>query len=476
MKNRRNTIAGSYYRVPRPQPFRFTITPPKPGQVKNLLSSNPLLVSVLGILLLVLVGTGLLMLPMANAEGNVAPFLTALFTSASAVSTTGLATVTTATYWTIFGQAVVCALFFLGGLGLVAAVMFGIWLTAARFTLQDRLLLREAMGVGQLGGVVAMLRNVVLIDILITATGALLLIGSFRQYYGPSMAVWQAIFHSVSSFNTAGFDIVGAAGFIPFRSDARLLAVTIAEGLLGAISFSVLTEVPRVHSWRRFSLNTKLVICWFGLVTLLAGGAIFAYEALLGVTLSGFSIPGMALTSLFNGLSASTTTGFATIDFGQATVQTLLVIAMVMLIGGATGSTAGGIKVNTVAVLAASVWSSVRGREDTESFGRQIAPNLVIRALAVAAVSLAVVLAGTFLIMVSSPGIPFERVLFEAMSAFGTVGLSAGALAGFSDWGQVVTILLMVVGRVAPLSVFMILAPRKGPALVRYPEAAIFMG
>jgi trk system potassium uptake protein TrkH len=416
------------------------------------------------------------MLPIANTRGSLTPPLTAFFTAASAVSTTGLTLVPTATYWTLFGQAVICALIFLGGLGLVTVVMFNLWLIGTRFTLQDRILTREAMAGENLGGLVHMLRNVVLLDLAITAIGAGLLIWPFQNYYDLPTSLWQALFHSVSAFNTAGFDIVGPASFIPFRTDIILLSIPTVEAVLGAISFSVLMEVPMVHRWHRFSLNTKLVLVMTLVVSLLAIMAILINETFLGNTLADFSIAGKAFTSFFNGLSASTTTGFSTIDFSQVTIQVLLIITGVMFIGGATGSTAGGIKVNTFATIVANIWSTVRGKTNTEIFGREIGSGQVLRALTVVFVSFTLVVFGMLLIMISSPDVPFERVLFEATSAFGTVGLSTGALAKFSTLGKIVVIFLMFVGRVTPLSVTMIFARyRKHPAY-RYPQELVKIG
>ncbi|MBN1644032.1 MAG: hypothetical protein JW856_04370 [Dehalococcoidales bacterium] len=424
-----------------------------------------------------MIGGGfLLMLPIARTGGGITPPLIAFFTSVSAVSTTGLTLVTTATYWTPFGQAVICGLIFLGGLGLVTAVMFIMWLRGVRFTLHDRFLTREAMASGQLGGLLRLLRNVVLLDISITIIGALLNILPFQHYYTQGTALWPALFHSVSSFNTAGFDIVGSTSFVPFRNDTILLSIATIEAVLGAIGFSVLLEVPKVHKFNRFSLDTKLVLVTTITLYLLGTIGMFIAEYFHGASLTDFSFGGKIFTTFFNALSASTTTGYATINFGQITIQTLIIIVVLMFVGASTGSTGGGIKVNTFAIMMATVWSTLRGRKNTESFGREISHGQVLRATIVVVASLIVVVIAVILIMASSPTIPFERVLFEVTSAFGTVGLSTEALANFSPLGQVVIIFVMFIGRVTPLSVVMIFARRKPYPLYRFPREGILMG
>ena len=438
--------------------------------------SNPLLLGVLGIAALIVIGAVLLMLPFARAGGGSAPPLVAFFTATSAVSTTGLTLEVTATYWTTFGQAVICFLIFGGGLGLVTVVMFTLWLLGGRFSLRHRLITREALAAQQIGGLLRLLRNVMLVDIGITVIGALASVPSFSRAYTPGVALWQAFFHSVSSFNTAGFDIVGPTGFIAFRNDFLLLGVAIVEAVMGAIGFSALLEIPRARRFSKLSLDTKLVLVTTLCIDVVAILAVLASESLLGTTLREFTAGGKVGQAAFNALSACTTTGYSTIDFSQVTTQTLLVLTAAMFIGGATGSTAGGIKVNTFGTIMAACFSALKGRKDTEAFGRMIPADQVLRAVAVMVVSLFVLIGGIMLITASSPGIPVQQVVFEAESAMATTGLSTGALLKFSVAGKIVTIFLMFIGRVAPLSVISIFALRRRPSLIQHPVSEIHMG
>lgn len=477
MNNRYQRTNSGYTRSPRLEEYRIPISLLKHNRrFKRILSSNPLLVSVLGIAALISVGSILLMLPFANNQGNATPPLTAFFTATSAVSTTGLTLVTTASYWTMFGQIVICVLIFFGGLGLVTIVMFNLWLIGTRFTLHDRILMREAMAVPHYGDLLPILKSVIFIDLAITIIGSLFLILPFRDYYPLPTAWWHAIFHSISAFNTAGFDIVGANSFTPFRTNSALMTIINIESVLGALSFSVLTEVPMVHNWRRFSLNTKLVLIMTLCISLLAVIILFISETFFGNTLTGISDGGKILNSIFNGLNASTTTGFSTIDFSKITIQSLIIITGVMYIGGATSSTAGGIKVNTFGAIVSSVWSTIKGKDKTEIFWREIVSSQILRAFTVVIVSLSVVFGGMLLIMLSSPNIPFEQIFFEATSAFGTVGLSTGALMEFSSAGKIIVIFLMFIGRVTPLSVTMILARHHKHLSYRYPRGWVNIG
>ncbi len=476
MNNHNRKIGDRYFRIQRFEEFRVPSHLPRSRYIQQLFASNPVLVGIAGVAGVMILGALLLTLPFANSGGIFTPPLTAFFTSVSSVSTTGLTVVTTATYWTFFGQAVICGLVFLGGLGPVTAVMFYLWLIRSQFSLGDHILIRDALGFDSFEGLLKILRNVVLVDLGITIVCAVLLFVGFRNYYDLPTSLWQSLFHSVSAFNTAGLDIVGPISFVPIRSDALILSVCTVEQVLGAVSFAVLMEVPVVRRWRRFSLNTKIVLLTTSALYLVAVIGMLAGEAFLGTTLNEFSAGGKIFTSVFNALSAATTTGYASIDFARVTAQTLVLMTVVMFIGGASGSTAGGVRVNTVGVIFANIWATIRGKPNTEVFGREIEPSLIWRALTIIFLSFAVVAVGTIIIMVTNPNILFEKVLFEATSAFATCGLSSGALAAFSVPATVVIIFLMFIGRITPLSVALSLNQNRKQPERRYPKELLKLG
>ena len=476
LNNKSRKIGNGDIRIPQLEEFRVPLYLPRSRHLKQLLASNPVLAGVLGIAAAMVVGGVLLMLPFSNTQGGVTPPLTAFFTSVSAVSTTGFAIVPTATYWSLFGQMVICLLIFIGGIGLVAVVMFNLWVVRSRFTLPDRILTREALAADSFEGILPMLRKVIFIDLAITAVGAALLFTTFRNYHDIPTSLWQALFHSVSAFNTAGYDIVGPTGFIPLQSDAMLLTVTTVEQILGAVGFSVLIEIPLIRRWRRLSLNTKLVLSTTLVLYLIAIFAMFANETLLGTSLDEFSFAGKVYSSVYNALSGATTTGYMSIDFSQITRQTMVIMAGVMFIGGATASTAGGIKVNTVSVIAGAIWSVFRGKPHTEIFGKEIEPNQVWRALAIFSSNIIVLVIGVVLIMAFNQNIPFEKTLFEASSALATCGLSTGALLELSVASTLVVIFLMFIGRIAPLSVASFFTTSGKAPGRRYPQEKLNMG
>lgn len=414
------------------------------------------------------------MLPWATTQSTITPPLVAFFTSTSAVSTTGLGLVQTSSYWTTFGQAVICALMVIGGIGFITIALFILVLAGTRITLPQRMLAREDLGVDALGGLLSVLRDVVLVDLAITVGGIALLIWPFHRYYRWPSAIWQAVFHSVSAFNTAGFDIVGPSSWTPFRTDYWLLSVATVEEILGAIGFTVILELIVVRKIRPLSLDTKLVVLFTLGLYAVATAVMLGAELTRGTSLDHFSWTGKIYTAFFNAVSASSTTGFSTIDFGHLTNMSLLITIAVMFIGGGAGSTAGGIKVNTFAVIVLNVWSSIRGQRRTRVFWREIAFDQALTAYTIAIVSLVLVAAAVLIVAVTSPAVPLQNAIFEVVSAFGTVGLSSGALPHFSIQGQIAMIFLMFVGRVTALSaVAAFSSGRRAGAAYSFPHETI---
>jgi trk system potassium uptake protein TrkH len=446
---------------------------PRPGQTYFQRPALTIFFSMIGV---VIVGTGLLMLPFINSEPGGASFLTALFTSASAVTTTGLSLEVTATYWNGIGQGIIAVLIFVGGLGFMTGVTFLFILIGHRLSLSEHLVLREQLAMQPLGGLVRLARNVFLLDVAITGAGILPLWFAFNRYYDAPEALWQATFHSVSAFNTAGFDIVGPASLAPFPADYFLLSVLTVIAILGAISYTVLLELGGGRLWRRLSLDTKMVLLVsVGLWSI--GSALAAAFALWEHALP-FDGPAGAeiFTAFFNTVSGATTTGFSTIDFSQVQDSVLVVTIGLMFIGGASGSTAGGIKVGTIAVLMIAVCSFLRGRRHAEAFDREIPFLQINRALTITAVGVAIVGVSLLMLQFIEPDIPAVPLLFEALSAWGTVGLSAGVLPQLSVPGISVIIMLMLIGRLGVLSLIVLVAPGEQPSRYRYPKESVRIG
>ena len=437
--------------------------------------SSPLVIP-LGFGILIVAGGVLLLLPIANRTGQMTSPLVAFFTATSAVTVTGLVLVNTATYWSTFGQGVIFALVAIGGLGFMTTATFFLILVGQRITLPERLLMRESLTADRLGGLVRLTRQVVFMSILIYLVGMGLFFWRFQQYFKGSDALWQSAFHAVSAFNNAGFDIVPrSASLAVYGVDYILLAIFAVLIILGGISYTVLVELSRGRRFGRFSLDTKLVLVLSAVLWLLGTVVIFASEYGNGGTLGPFSLGGKVFTAFFHSVSARTA-GFSTMEMGSARDFTNLFVVGLMFIGGAAGSTAGGIKINTFAVLLVAVYSSIRGRMEAEAFGREIPHFQVHRALAIAILAFLLIGGVVLFFTLYEKDIPLPKLLFETVSAFGTVGLSTGVTPLLSSAGKVVLLLTMFVGRLGPLTVALMLAPGEKREVYRFVQERVKIG
>ena len=430
----------------------------------------------LAFLLAILVGFVLLMLPISRAGPGGAPLLTALFTSASAVCVTGLIVVDTPTYWTGFGQAVILALIQVGGLGIMTgATMLGLLVTR-RLRLSTRLIAQaetRSLALGDVGAVLKLILGATLIvETAVTVILTLRLHFGYGQAWGR--AIWNGVFHSVSAFNNAGFSTYSDS-VIGFAQDPLFLGPIMIAVIVGGIGFPVLYELKRELSQPRlWSLHTKVTL--FGTALLLTAGfvATLAYEWSNPTTLGAMEIPGKFLNALFHSVMTRTA-GFNSVDIGQMRAETLLFSDILMMVGGGSAGTAGGIKVTTFILLGMVVWAEVRAEPDTTAFRRRLSSEVQRQAVTVVLLAVAVVVIGT-LTLLSVSDLELNVVLFEAISAFATVGLSTGITAKLPATGQVVLILLMFIGRVGTITVATALALQGKRRPYRYPEERPIVG
>ncbi len=436
------------------------------------------LVLILGFLVLIAVGTALLMLPFMTRTDEGAPFLRALFTATSAVCVTGLVVVDTHDHWAVPGQITILALIQLGGLGFMTSSTLLLILLGRRLSLSQRLVTGEFAG--RLGSEDPRLlvRRIVTLALTIEAIGALVMISLFAldaRSLDPRV-LWRGAFTAVSAFNNAGFDIEGGGVSLQrfAGNPAVLLAVTVLT-TLGSLGYAVLWDVGQRRGWRRLTLNSKIVLSTFAVLGLGGGVVIFFREA-FGDGIAAELGLGNALIASFAESAYARTSGFSALNLGAADPEILLFIAGLMFIGGASGSTAGGIKVNTFSTLFVTIIASIRGEEHVHVFGREIPWRQVNRALTVALLAVAVAFAATFALMLTTDADP-SHVLFEAISAFGTTGLSAGITGSLNAAGQLIVIVTMFLGRIGPLTVALALAARfHGGERIRYPEADVNIG
>ncbi len=325
---------------------------------------------------------------------------------------------------------------------------------------------------GQLGG---LSKRMAVFTLLTELAGTVFFVFRFAGDMPWGKAVWTSVFHSVSSFNNAGFDLFGGfRSLTGYAGDPYVLLVTAVLVITGGISFLVIADVFSRRNWTRFSLDTKLVLSGTGI--LLLGGMIVVLLTETGNpdTLGAMSFPQQLLNAFLQSV-ITRTAGFATLDVSLLRDYTLFLFMLLMFIGGASGSTAGGIKINTVTILITTIWSTVRGREHAGAFSREFTVQQVYRALAVIIISLLVITVVVFLLTVTED-FRFLDLLFEAFSAFGTVGLTTGITPGLSAAGKILITLTMFIGRLGPLALVLSLVQRQKSSAYRFPEESIRIG
>jgi trk system potassium uptake protein TrkH len=425
--------------------------------------------------LLILVGSSLLSLPIASNTGRLS-YLDALFTATSAVCVTGLVVVDTLTQFSFFGQVVIIVLIQFGGLGLMTmATMMAIFL-GRKISFRNRLIMQEALNQFSLAGLVRLTMAVGVVTAFLEGLGAIILTIRFLPEHGFPTAVWYGIFHAISAFCNAGFDLIGQFRSLTlYTSDWVINLVVTTLIIFGGLGFSVIVDLfQHRHGFKfsRLSLHSKIVI-WTS-VLLIISGMIFLLALEWNGTLAGLPMHGKLLGAYFQSVTPRTA-GFNTLPIDQMRSASILMIIIFMFIGASPGSTGGGIKTSTFSALVLMVAATVKGRDDARIFDREIPREIVLRAMAIAAIALSLVIGVTMLLSLTENQ-PFLSVLFETVSAFGTVGLSLGITPTLSHIGRLAIIFTMFAGRVGPMTLALAVAQSKNPAAIRYPEEKIIVG
>jgi trk system potassium uptake protein TrkH len=428
-----------------------------------------------GFALLSAVGTILLTLPISQASGEWTPLLDAALTAVSAACVTGLVVVDTGTYWSAFGQVVIVVLVQLGGFGFMIFSTFLLRLVGRQPGLRERLLLSESLGSGAFGSALGLASRILLFTLVVEGAGALVLTIAFMERQPLTTALWWGVFHSIMAFNNAGFDLTGGfQSMVPYQDAPGVLLSLSALVILGSISYSVVDDVFRRRRFQRLTLDSKLV-----LVTtpgLLLGGTVMLLftERANSETFAPMSAGAQLLNAFFQS-TMSRTAGFNSVDLAAMTDGGLLVLIGLMMIGGAAGSTAGGIKVQTFGILLSATASAIRGLPDVVAFGRRVPIPDILRAIAVTVLAYVLVFLATFLFGLTSVE-SFLRELFEVVSAFATVGMSTGLTGAASVGGRLILMLMMFVGRLGPLTLAVALAEREHRSPLRWPLEAVRIG
>lgn len=440
---------------------------------------SPMQIIVLAFLLIILAGSLLLTLPAAARSGQATSYLTALFTAASATCVTGLSLVDTCTHWSGFGQAVILLLIQVGGLGFMTIASLFFFAVNRRIGLKERLVLAQSLGVEQLSGIVGLVRHVLIGAFAIEGTGALILTLRFWPLAGFWKALWWGVFHSVSAFCNAGFDVLGAVeaggSLIPFAADPIVNLTLMLLITLGGLGFFVWEDILRSRRFRRMSVHTRLVLLISAALTFGGAAAFAGMEWNNPATLGGFSTGEKLLAALFQSVTTRTA-GFYTIPQSALTGASKAVTDLLMLIGGSSGSTAGGVKTVTVGVLLLSVLAAARGRSRVTAFRRTISAQQISNAVAVVSMVFLLAFCSGIYLSVSN-GLDFMDSLYETVSAIATVGLSTGITAGLNLSSKIILIVLMFFGRVGIMTVSLgFLLSNQAAERYRYAETKVMIG
>ena len=440
------------------------------------LAASPLLI-IYFFLAIIFVGTILLLLPFASEEVGSAPFTVALFTATSAITVTGLVVEDTAFYWTRAGQAIIMGMIYIGGLGFMTIATFLLILIGQRVTLTHRLLMRENLMLDQFGNLVRLTVAIVLVATAIQFFGFAVLFTYFYLFLYPmGEAVWQAAFHAVSAFNNAGFVAFNhPSGLTVFQTDKVVIGVIGTLIFVGGISYLVVIDLIRARRFARFSLNTKLVMVGTTSLLLLGFAAIFVLEYNNPSTLGELSVLDKVAVSMFQSIS-DRTAGFGIVDISKAHDGTNVLQMALMFIGGASASVAGGVKVNTMAVVVVALVAQIRQRNSASVFGRELPDRQVQRAYLILSVAVAFVFLVVMLLSITEDGADTLAVIFEVISAFGTCGLSLGITTALSPIGQLIIAATMFVGKLGPLLIGITMSQGSEDDLYRYAQERVTIG
>ena len=434
----------------------------------------------LGFMAVILLGTVLLALPVSSANGRSIGLSDSLFTSTSAVCVTGLVAVDTGTTFSLFGQAVLLLLIQVGGLGFMAFATMIMVILGRKISLRGRMLIRESMNGTSLSDLGSVTRLYLLLSLAIEFAGTVLLSIRFVPIFGWKHGIWMALFHSISAFCNAGFDLFGGfSSLTAFSGDLLVLLTVAVLIILGGLGFSVILETIRNRQgFQNLSLHTRLVL--LTTLSLLLAGTVFYWlaERMNEETLAGCAEGEKVLNAFFQSVTMRTA-GFNSFDLSRFRDGSKLFSSVLMTIGASPASTGGGIKTTTFATLALLMQSVVRGEREVNVARRRLSDDITRRALAVAVLFLATLVTGTLAISFIENGrFPLEDILFEASSAIGTVGVSAIGTPALKPESRAVLLPMMFLGRVGQLTLAVAVAKRQGrmKSASKYPEERIMIG
>ncbi|MDD3864231.1 MAG: potassium transporter TrkG [Eubacteriales bacterium] len=442
---------------------------------------TPARMILLGFSGLILLGAVVLSLPFSSSSGQSIGWTDALFTSASAVCVTGLVVADTNLQWSVLGKTVILLLIQIGALGIMSVVTVFSVFTGKRLGLMDRLTIQESLNHFTVGGIVKTFYGILGVTLLAELTGAVIFFTELLPVYGASEAAGKSIFHSVSAFCNAGFDLFGASeapfsSILAFQERPLFLLTTSLLIILGGLGFIVWNDIAVHRRFSKLTLHSKVVLATTGILLVLGTLLFWMTEAHNPQTLGALSGPGKPINAFFLSVTARTA-GFSAVAPAEMNDASNFLTMLLMFIGGAPGSAAGGIKVTTFSILMLTAITIARGKSDVQIFERRLPAGIITKAIAVAALAMFTIITVTLLLLIDNQ-VTFLEALYEAISAFANVGLSTGITPELSALSKYVLILTMLVGRIGPFTAMVAFtAKRKNQTQpYRYPEGKITTG
>lgn len=443
------------------------------GKFLDRLSESPPLILTLGFFILISIGALILSTPFVTRSGNPTNPIDALFIAASASCVTGLSPVNTAEHWNSLGQVVIIILIQIGGLGIMTLASIIPLILRKKIGIKSRLILKEQLNIESMEGVIRLFRYVLGFTLAVEMLGALFLSIRFVPTYGLGKGIWFSVFHSISAFCNAGFDILGDSIY-PLRGDYLVNITIMCLIIIGGLGFMVTSEIYYKRHFKNISTHSKLVLLTNAGLILVGALGFFVLESLKGGVLNNESIGDGVLMSFFQSVSARTA-GFYSADLSKIKDSTAILLISLMFIGGSPGSTAGGIKTTTFAVLLLAVISVIKNEKEPVVFKRRISNDTIKKALSIFVISLSIVIFVSFVIA-AIEDFAFIDILYETASALGTVGATLGITDKLSAASKILITLCMYLGRIGPMTMALSFGLKSDVRLIRYPEGFISIG
>lgn len=437
------------------------------------LSESPPLILTLGFLILISIGALILSTPFVTRSGNPTNPIDAIFIAASASCVTGLSPVNTAEHWNSLGHVVIIILIQIGGLGIMTLASIIPLILRKKIGIKTRLILKEQLNIESMEGVIRLFKYVLGFTLVIESLGALFLAIRFVPTYGLGKGIWFSVFHSISSFCNAGFDILGDSIY-PLRDDYLVNITIMALIIIGGLGFMVTSEIYYKRHFKKFSTHSKLVLLTNAGLILVGALGFFVLESLKSGVLSNETIGDGVLISFFQSVAARTA-GFYSADLSKINDSTAILLISLMFIGGSPGSTAGGIKTTTFVVLILAVISVIKNEKEPIVFKRRISNETIKKALSIFLISLSIVIFVSFVIA-AIEDFAFIDILYETASALGTVGATLGITDKLSTASKIMITLCMYLGRIGPMTMALSFGLKSDVRLIRYPEGFISIG